>query len=122
MARPIVTKWLEARRKGTLQARGRLFNPRVVERLLDYLKPHRLAIAWALSLVALTSAMHLVGPYLLKVAIDDYLVERQDALGLSFLSLGYALTLLIAWASEAGESYTTAAVSQRVLKRIRDQL
>jgi ABC-type multidrug transport system fused ATPase/permease subunit len=66
--------------------------------------------------------MHLIGPYLLKVAIDNYLVEQQDVGGLSMVCIGFLLTLLIAWGSQAGESYTMASVTQRVLKRIRDQL
>ncbi len=102
--------------------RGRAFNPRVVKRLLDYLRPHRLSVIWALILVCVTSAMHLIGPYLLKVAIDDYLVEQQDVAGLSMVCIGFLLTFLIAWGSQAGESYTMASVTQRVLKRIRDQL
>jgi len=104
------------------RVRGRAFNPRVVKRLLDYLRPHRLSVIWALILVIVTSGMHLIGPYLLKVAIDDYLVEQQDVAGLSMVCIGLLLTLLIAWGSQAGESYTMASVTQRVLKRIRDQL
>ncbi len=104
------------------RTRGRAFNPRVVERLLDYLKPHRLGVVLAMILVCITAGMHLIGPYLLKVAIDDYLVAQQDVAGLSMVCIGFFLTLLIAWSSQAGESYTMASVTQRVLKRIRDQL
>ncbi len=104
------------------RVRGRAFNPRVVKRLVDYLRPYRLSVIWALILVSVTSGMHLIGPYLLKVAIDNYLVEQQDVAGLSMVCIGLLLTLLIAWGSQAGESYTMASVTQRVLKRIRDQL
>ena len=52
--------------------------------------------------------MQLAGPYLLKVAIDSYLVAQKDALGLSLVALAFALTLLIAWGSQAVESYTMA--------------
>ena len=107
---------------GGRQNRGRAFNPRVVKRLLDYLKPHRFSVILAMILVCITAGMHLIGPYLLKVAIDDYLVAQQDAGGLSLICIGFLLTLLIAWGSQAGESYTMASVTQRVLKRIRDQL
>jgi len=104
------------------RTRGRAFNPGVVRRLVDYLRPHRLSVIWALILVIVTAGMHLIGPYLLKVAIDDYLVAQQDVAGLSMVCIGFLLTLLIAWGSQAGESYTMAAVTQRVLKRIRDEL
>ena len=107
---------------GGTKARGRAFDAQVVRRLLDYLRPHKISVMWAFILVGVTSAMHLIGPYLLKVAIDDYLVEQQDVTGLSMVCIGFALTLLVAWGSEAGESYTMAVVSQRVLKQIRDEL
>lgn len=110
------------RRKRNVRIRGQAFDTRVIERLLDYLRPHTRSVVWALLLVSVTSAMQLIGPYLLKVAIDSYLVERQDAFGLSLVAIGFALTLLIAWASKAGESYTMAAVTQRILTRIRSQL
>ncbi len=47
------------------RVRGRAFNPRVVKRLVDYLRPYRLSVIWALILVSVTSGMHLIGPYLL---------------------------------------------------------
>jgi len=106
----------------TVRSRGQALDARVMGRLLDYLKPHTRSVLWALLLVSVTSAMQLVGPYLLKVAIDSYLVEQQDAYRLSLVALGFALTLLIAWGSQAGESYTMAAVTQRVLTQIRSQL
>ena len=104
------------------RTRGRAFNPRVVKRLLDYLRPHRLSVILAMILVCITAGMHLIGPYLLKVAIDDYLVAQQDVAGLSVVCIAFLLTLLVAWGSQAGESYTMASVTQRVLKQIRDQL
>ncbi len=104
------------------RTRGRAFNPQVVKRLLEYLKPYRINVIGAMILVSITAGMHLIGPYLLKVAIDDYLVAQQDMAGLSMVCIGFLLTLLIAWGSQAGESYTMASVTQRVLKRIRDQL
>jgi len=118
----IAQEWMWHTHGTGRRTRGRAFNRRVVKRLLDYLRPHRLSVIWALILVIVTAGMHLIGPYLLKVAIDNYLVEQQDVGGLSMVCIGFLLTLLIAWGSQAGESYTMASVTQRVLKRIRDQL
>ncbi|NIO06541.1 MAG: ATP-binding cassette domain-containing protein [Deltaproteobacteria bacterium] len=114
--------WIWHSHGTTRRNRGRAFNPRVVKRLLEYLRPHRFSVILAMVLVCVTAAMHLIGPYLLKVAIDDYLVERQDVAGLSMVCIGFLLTLLIAWGSQAGESYTMSAVTQRVLKHVRDEL
>lgn len=114
--------WIWQARQGSTRVQGQVFNPRLVRRLLDYLRPHKLSVAWALLMVCITAAMHLIGPYLLKVAIDNYMLEQPDVTRLSMVSLGFALTLLVAWGSQAGESYTVASVTQRVLKQIRDEL
>lgn len=109
-------------RKSTARIRGHAFDARVVGRLLGYLRPHTRSVVWALLLVSITSAMQLIGPYLLKVAIDSYLLEQQDGFRLSLVAFGFALTLVIAWGSQAGESYTMSSVTQRVLHRIRSEL
>jgi len=113
---------MKTRRRRTLRSRGRAFDAEVVARLIEYLRPHAGSVARALVLVVVTSAMQLIGPYLLKIAIDSYLVEAQDPLGLSVVALGFTLTLLVAWGSQAAESYTMAAVTHHVLHRIRSQL
>lgn len=116
------TGWSAGVRRRAVRRRGRAFDREVVARLLEYLRPHKSAVLRALLFVSVTSAMQLIGPYLLKVAIDDYLVERQDAFRLSLVALGFALTLIVAWGSQAAESYTVAEVTHRVLQRIRSQL
>jgi ABC-type multidrug transport system fused ATPase/permease subunit len=79
-------------------------------------------MVWAFLLVGITSAMQLIGPYLLKVAIDDHLVAQKDLFGLTLVSLAFALTLLIAWGSQAGQGYAMALVAQNALNRMRYEL
>jgi ABC-type multidrug transport system fused ATPase/permease subunit len=104
------------------QSRGRVFDTNVMARLGYYLKPHTLRIIWALVLVAITSATQIIGPYLLKVAIDEFLIARRDLIGLSLVASAFALTNVIAWVSQAHQSYTMALVAQDVLNRIRAAL
>lgn len=109
-------------RAGSHQLGGRVLDPLVVRRLWTYLRPHKLAIAWALALVCVTAATQIIGPYLLKVAIDEFLIARRDILGLSFIASAFAMTLLISWGSQSYQSYTMALVAQDVLNRIRGEL
>lgn len=108
--------------RGGSQERGRVVDPVVMSRLWAYLLPHKVQLLWTLVLVVITAATQIMGPYLLKVAIDEFLVARRDLLGLSFVASAFALTLLIAWASQANQSYTMAVVAQDVLNRIRGEL
>ncbi len=110
------------RQGGHEERSGPVVNKAVMARLAAYLQPHKLRIAWALLLVAVTTATQIVGPLLLKIAIDDYLIAQRDMVGLTLVSLGFAVTVLIAWVSQAHQSFTMALVAQDVLNRIRGAL
>ena len=79
----------------TSHINGRIIDPLVVNRIWAYLRPHRFRLWLAMGLVTVTAIMQLLGPYLLKVAIDDYIVTRHDILGLSFIASAFALTLVV---------------------------
>ncbi|MEG0473015.1 MAG: ABC transporter ATP-binding protein [Solibacillus sp.] len=49
----------------------------ILRRLFRYLQPHKKLLLFALFLLVLTVIGDLVGPYLIKVYIDDYLTIRQ---------------------------------------------
>jgi ATP-binding cassette, subfamily B, multidrug efflux pump len=101
---------------------GRIYDPKVVKRIWGYLRPYRYRILWALFLVAVTAAMQLMGPYLLKVAIDTYIIASPDIIGLAFIASVFALTLVISWASQSHQSYTMALITQDTLNQIRSEL
>ena len=60
---------------------GRLYDHRVMRRLLAYVRPYTLQFVLAAAFMAVWSAAQLAGPYLMKVAIDQYIL-RHDAAGL----------------------------------------
>lgn len=63
----------------------------ILKRLLAYLKPHKGMILFALTLLALTVAGDIAGPYLIKIFIDDYLTPRNFPMNAILgLALGYA--------------------------------
>lgn len=62
----------------------------VFKRLLSYLKPHKKVIAIALILLVLTVTGDILGPYLIKTYMDDFLTPRNFPTGpLVGLALGY---------------------------------
>lgn len=62
----------------------------VFKRLLGYLKPHKKVIAIALLLLILTVTGDILGPYLIKTYMDDFLTPRYFPTGpLAGLALGY---------------------------------
>jgi ATP-binding cassette subfamily B multidrug efflux pump len=100
---------------------GRIYDYRLIRRLLGYVRPYTALFILAAALMILWSAAQLAGPYLIKVAIDGYMLQ-QDRLGLGVLTLIYVLTLLGAAAVRALQIYTLSYLSQRVMFDIRTQL
>lgn len=103
------------------EAQGRLFNWRVVRRMLGWLRPYRnrMVVAGALMLVA--SGLTLLTPYLMRVAIDEH-IARQDATGLAGIALMIGAAFVLLYLSSAGQEYLLSWVSQRVLANIRADL
>jgi ATP-binding cassette subfamily B protein len=94
---------------------------RALLRLLPYLKPYRLALLGVLALVVLYTMLGLAGPYLMGVAIDQF-IAGQDPAGLArtaLLMLGSYLlnNLFHAWAG-----WAMSGLSQRALKGVRTDL
>lgn len=106
----------------TEDEKGKAFDTAVVTRLWGYLSPHAGKVLVALLLVGVYSGMQILGPYLLKIAIDDYLVYSQDLTGLTLVSIGFLLTLVVSFGAQAVQSYVMASVAQSVLSKLRGDL
>lgn len=100
---------------------GRAFDLHVVFRLLTYLRPYwqRMIAAFVLMLIA--SALTLLAPYLVKVAIDRPIAQGNVA-GLSRIALLTAITFVGLYLASAGQNYLLSWVGQRVLANLRAQL
>jgi ATP-binding cassette subfamily B multidrug efflux pump len=90
-------------------------------RLWAYLRRQKWLLVGAVGLVALSSSLALLGPYLMGVAIDVYITAR-DFPGLARIALlmlaAYAATSLATWL----QSYVMASVAQRTVRDIRSDL
>jgi ATP-binding cassette subfamily B protein len=90
-------------------------------RLLNYFKEHRLKIAFVVIATIASSLVGLAGPYLIGVAIDQYIVlgDLQGLLRISAMLAGvYLFTTIIAGVN----SIIMARVSQGSLMKMRKQL
>jgi len=92
-----------------------------VLRIWTYLRHQGWALLASLLLVALSSALGLLGPYLMGVAVDQFILEG-DLAGLARtmrLMLGiYVVTSLVFWL----QSYVMSAASQQAVRDIRNDL
>jgi len=69
---------------------GRVYDARLMRRLLRYLAPYRAILAGSAALLVVVSGLEVIRPYLIKVAIDNYIVPGHlDGLwGIALLYLG----------------------------------
>jgi ATP-binding cassette, subfamily B, multidrug efflux pump len=90
-------------------------------RLLGYLSPHKPTVAVILVLVVLYTILSLIGPYLMGVAIDNY-IANKDLQGLATLALLMLGAFLAAAAFQAISGFVVARVTQKILHRLRKEL
>ncbi len=58
---------------------GKAYDSRLMRRLLTYLRPYRCQVAVALASIIFKSCCDVLGPYLVKVAVDRYLAPIKGA-------------------------------------------
>jgi len=92
-----------------------------LRRLLDYLQPYRAAIVLVFVLATFGTAMALLGPYLMGVAIDR-LVDGSGVAALLRV-LGFMLgSYLIAWLAQTGQGVIIATTAQKAMRTLRGDL
>jgi ABC-type multidrug transport system fused ATPase/permease subunit len=103
------------------QIGGSAFDLRIILRLLAYVGPYwrRMTIALVLMLVA--TALTLLTPYLVKVAIDGP-IAHGDVAGLTRIALLTGAAMAGLYLASSGQQYLLSWVGQRVLANMRVQL
>ncbi len=100
---------------------GRAYDGRLMRRLLTYLHPYRRQVV--LSVILLTAAflLELAQPYLVKIAIDDY-IKPGDMPGFARIAILYLGALIGTFLFRYGELYVMNLVGQRVMYDLRMQI
>jgi len=100
---------------------GAAYDARLMRRLLGYVRPYRAAVAGAVVLLLLTSAVSLAGPYLVRVAIDEHISPRRLA-GLELVILAYFGALTAGFILRYAQTLVMQWVGQRAMYDLRMQL
>ena len=96
----------------------RAFDRHLMGRLLHYLAPYRWWIVLAVAILLTSSLLQLVGPYLVKVAIDDYIGPRRLT-GFNRLALIYVAVLFAAFIFRYLQTILTYWIGQRAMLDLR---
>ncbi|MEM7532570.1 MAG: ABC transporter ATP-binding protein [Chloroflexota bacterium] len=100
---------------------GRAFDWRIFTRLMAFVRPYWQHMVAAFLCMCIASGLTLLTPYLLKVAIDQHIVEGNLA-GLNQVALMTAGAFLGIYLATWGQRYLLSWVGQRVLATLRSQL
>ena len=100
---------------------GKAYDARLMRRLLGYLRPYKMLAAGALGALIGGSALQLAQPYLMKVAIDRYIAQR-DLSGLNLIALGFLGILVGSFVFEFLQTYILQYVGQRIMFDMRMQI
>ena len=100
---------------------GSVFSYRVVARLAPYVKPsaHLVAIA-TVAMIAFAASLVAV-PWLIKVAVDDYIVPG-DLSGLGFIVALFVANALVSVVAQFTQEIAMTRAGQAVLYRLREDM
>lgn len=100
---------------------GRAYDARLGRRLWGLARPHGRLVWLSLALYPLTAGLELLQPWLIKVAIDEYILPR-DWTGLGHMALVFLAALLVLYGIRAVQTYLMHLTGQRVMHALRRDL
>src|SRR4051812_13313548 len=114
---------------------GKAYDSRLMRRLLTYLRPYQWQVAIAIAAIIFKSIADVLGPYLVKVAVDRYLapdsnsqaglwswLNPQPSKGIAQISIIYFGLLLFTFFLEFLQTYFMQWTGQKVMFDLRSQI
>ncbi|MEM1549156.1 MAG: ABC transporter ATP-binding protein [Candidatus Methanomethylicia archaeon] len=93
----------------------------LLRKLFRYMMPYKLAVFTIVTCVALVSLTNMISPYLLGLAIDNYILVG-DLSGLLNISLLYLLVMFMNWIATVIQGYAVEWTGQRLIYDFRNKL
>ena len=114
---------------------GKAYDGRLMRRLLTYLRPYRWQVTIAVASIILKSFCDVLGPYLVKVAVDRYLAPVKNTAsglwdwlspsplrGIAQISTIYFSLLVLTFVFEFLQTYFMQWTGQKVMFDLRSQI
>ncbi len=100
---------------------GKAYDARLMRRLLGYLRPHKWYVLGALLALVGDAVVQLAPPYLVKIAIDQYIAQGNLA-GLDNIAIVYLAVLIASFSLEYAQTYMMQMIGQRIMFDMRMQI
>jgi ATP-binding cassette subfamily B multidrug efflux pump len=115
---------------------GKVYDGRLMRRLLTYLRPYKLQTALSCISIIFKAASDVMGPYLVKVAVDTYMSDTPPAKlswlarhlssrpinGITQIGLLYLGALLFTYVLEFIQTYMMQWTGQKIMFDLRSQI
>ena len=93
---------------------GKAFDARLMRKALVFVRPHGRALGIALAAMIATSGLNLIPPHLVRLAIDEGMINKNARL-LTIVSALYLAVFLVRWASQYVQTLAISVLGQRVI-------
>jgi ATP-binding cassette subfamily B protein len=100
---------------------GKAYDAVLMRRLLRYLRPYVPQVSVALAAIIAGSALQLVQPWLMKLAIDRY-IATGDLAGLDWIAGAFLATLVASFGLEYVQTWMLQMTGQRIMFDMRMQI
>ena len=115
---------------------GKAYDHRLMRRLLQYLRPYKLQAGLSAAAILLKAGSDVIGPYLVKVAVDAYMIgepraqyswlarhlSRDPTTGITQIGFLYLGALLLTFALEFLQTYLMQWTGQKIMFDMRSQI
>jgi ATP-binding cassette, subfamily B, multidrug efflux pump len=91
---------------------------KIVLRLFRYIRPYRFLFVFTVFLLILVAALELAGPYILKIAIDNYLIPKRIE-GFLYMIILFGAVLLFQFVVRYFQQYLTEYMGQKIMYDMR---
>ena len=87
-------------------------------KLMGYIRPYKSLLSLTVFLLLLTALLQIAGPYIIKIAIDRYIIPK-DFNGFAYIALLYGVVILVEFILRYFQGYLTEYVGQRIMYDLR---
>ena len=100
---------------------GKSFDRKTAARLFKFIKPYWHLLGFTIFLLLLTAGLQVMGPYLIKLAIDNYIIVGKPD-GLLYIVLLYGLVILFEFVIRYFQGYYTEYMGQKIMYDMRMEI
>jgi ATP-binding cassette subfamily B multidrug efflux pump len=112
------------------EALGKIYDTRLTRRLLQYLRPYRLQVFFALALTLAVTPLEFISPKLFQIGVDHYIVPAsrgelpyaKGMHGLGWVVIGFLASLILAFALQYLQVRVMQKVGQETMYDLRGEI